>query len=80
MTNKLRLLEQIDDMTMCGEFIEKGCEAPYREFDALGERRRNILTLIADRLQSEKASAQYRAVEAQPKVQARRPTKLNVRA
>ncbi len=80
MVNKLRLLEQVEDKAICGEFIEKGCDAPYREFDALGERCRTILTLIADRLQSEKASAQYRAIEGQPKVQARRFAKLNVRA
>ena len=51
----------------------------YREFDGLGEARRNILSLIAERLRAEKASAEYRDVEQQgPAIVSK--IKVNLRA
>ena len=71
------------DIAISGEYLEKGEKTEptpvYREFDGLGEARRNILSLIAERLRAEKASVEYRDVEQQgPAIVSK--IKVNLRA
>lgn len=69
MTTRRTIARIGHDIAMSGEYLEKGEKTgptpAYREFDRLGEARRNILSLIAERLRAENVSARYREIEQQ---------------
>lgn len=71
-----------------GEYIERGRDPEqdnrntvYREFDGLGETHRKVLSLIAERIRTENASAEYQKMaDERPDIRRHQAVRVNLRA